>query len=294
VSLGWPCKTSRWEDARSVRANGSARYLVREYGPAEFPDPELVDFNRNPNRHRAFAEVRTVAGIPPGPQELRVAMREFTGAYRITRSSRTSWSLRQRCARWNRCHWSFRCHDPGIVDVDRCTAMGAVTLRQCLRRDEVATPSCSSGKSPMNRAQAVAGERNCPEGQSRYRRVTNNWSGSPAAPKTLRRIELGDASDASQDATDTESRAASSASRSSILIGVTCDTSRTVASWCPATIRSRALDTRSSASSKLSPPGAWSRCHVANGYAGPDHVVRPRRGQPFPARNRFQSGRRRR
>jgi hypothetical protein len=48
---------------------------------------------------------------------------------------------------------------------------------------------------------------------------------------------------------------ASSASRSTILIGVTCDTTRTVVPWCAATIRSRALNTRSVTVSKLSPPG---------------------------------------
>ena len=35
--------------------------------PAEFPDPELVDFRRNPNRHRAFGGGRTAAWDPIWP-----------------------------------------------------------------------------------------------------------------------------------------------------------------------------------------------------------------------------------
>jgi cytochrome P450 len=46
--------------------------------PAEFPDPELVDFNRNPNRHRAFGGgPHRCLGSHLARMELRVAMREF-------------------------------------------------------------------------------------------------------------------------------------------------------------------------------------------------------------------------
>lgn len=46
--------------------------------PAEFPDPELVDFNRNPNRHRAFGGgPHRCLGSHLARMELRVALREF-------------------------------------------------------------------------------------------------------------------------------------------------------------------------------------------------------------------------
>ena len=46
--------------------------------PAEFPDPELVDFNRSPNRHRAFGGgPHRCLGSHLARMELRVALREF-------------------------------------------------------------------------------------------------------------------------------------------------------------------------------------------------------------------------
>jgi len=46
--------------------------------PAEFPDPELVDFHRNPNRHRAFGGgPHRCLGSHLARMELRVALREF-------------------------------------------------------------------------------------------------------------------------------------------------------------------------------------------------------------------------
>lgn len=46
--------------------------------PAEFPDPELVDFRRNPNRHRAFGGgPHRCLGSHLARLELRVALREF-------------------------------------------------------------------------------------------------------------------------------------------------------------------------------------------------------------------------
>lgn len=46
--------------------------------PAEFADPELVDFNRNPNRHRAFGGgPHRCLGSHLARMELRVALREF-------------------------------------------------------------------------------------------------------------------------------------------------------------------------------------------------------------------------
>lgn len=46
--------------------------------PAEFPDPELVDFARNPNRHRAFGGgPHRCLGSHLARLELRVALREF-------------------------------------------------------------------------------------------------------------------------------------------------------------------------------------------------------------------------
>jgi cytochrome P450 len=46
--------------------------------PAEFPDPELVDFERNPNRHRAFGGgPHRCLGSHLARMELRVALREF-------------------------------------------------------------------------------------------------------------------------------------------------------------------------------------------------------------------------
>ncbi|MCV7381027.1 cytochrome [Mycobacterium alsense] len=46
--------------------------------PAEFPDPELVDFARSPNRHRAFGGgPHRCLGSHLARMELRVAMREF-------------------------------------------------------------------------------------------------------------------------------------------------------------------------------------------------------------------------
>jgi cytochrome P450 len=46
--------------------------------PAEFPDPELVDFRRNPNRHRAFGGgPHRCLGSHLARMELRVALREF-------------------------------------------------------------------------------------------------------------------------------------------------------------------------------------------------------------------------
>jgi cytochrome P450 len=46
--------------------------------PAEFPDPEGVDFNRNPNRHRAFGGgPHRCLGSHLARMELRVALREF-------------------------------------------------------------------------------------------------------------------------------------------------------------------------------------------------------------------------
>lgn len=46
--------------------------------PAEFPDPERVDFNRNPNRHRAFGGgPHRCLGSHLARMELRVALREF-------------------------------------------------------------------------------------------------------------------------------------------------------------------------------------------------------------------------
>ncbi len=46
--------------------------------PAEFPDPELVDFQRNPNRHRAFGGgPHRCLGSHLARMELRVALREF-------------------------------------------------------------------------------------------------------------------------------------------------------------------------------------------------------------------------
>ena len=46
--------------------------------PAEFPDPELVDFRRSPNRHRAFGGgPHRCLGSHLARMELRVAMREF-------------------------------------------------------------------------------------------------------------------------------------------------------------------------------------------------------------------------
>ena len=46
--------------------------------PAEFPDPDLVDFARNPNRHRAFGGgPHRCLGSHLARMELRVALREF-------------------------------------------------------------------------------------------------------------------------------------------------------------------------------------------------------------------------
>ncbi len=46
--------------------------------PAEFPDPELVDFQRNPNRHRAFGGgPHRCLGSHLARMELRVALHEF-------------------------------------------------------------------------------------------------------------------------------------------------------------------------------------------------------------------------
>ncbi|KZS83608.1 cytochrome [Mycobacterium persicum] len=46
--------------------------------PAEFPDPERVDFTRNPNRHRAFGGgPHRCLGSHLARMELRVALREF-------------------------------------------------------------------------------------------------------------------------------------------------------------------------------------------------------------------------
>jgi cytochrome P450 len=46
--------------------------------PAEFPDPEVVDFTRNPNRHRAFGGgPHRCLGSHLARLELRVALREF-------------------------------------------------------------------------------------------------------------------------------------------------------------------------------------------------------------------------
>lgn len=46
--------------------------------PAEFPDPELVDFQRSPNRHRAFGGgPHRCLGSHLARMELRVALREF-------------------------------------------------------------------------------------------------------------------------------------------------------------------------------------------------------------------------
>lgn len=46
--------------------------------PADFPDPELVDFRRNPNRHRAFGGgPHRCLGSHLARMELRVALREF-------------------------------------------------------------------------------------------------------------------------------------------------------------------------------------------------------------------------
>jgi cytochrome P450 len=46
--------------------------------PAEFPDPEVVDFNRSPNRHRAFGGgPHRCLGSHLARMELRVALREF-------------------------------------------------------------------------------------------------------------------------------------------------------------------------------------------------------------------------
>ncbi|KAA8965838.1 cytochrome P450 [Mycobacterium sp.] len=46
--------------------------------PAEFPDPERVDFRRNPNRHRAFGGgPHRCLGSHLARMELRVALREF-------------------------------------------------------------------------------------------------------------------------------------------------------------------------------------------------------------------------
>jgi cytochrome P450 len=46
--------------------------------PAEFPNPELVDFNRNPSRHRAFGGgPHRCLGSHLARMELRVALREF-------------------------------------------------------------------------------------------------------------------------------------------------------------------------------------------------------------------------
>ncbi|OBJ53499.1 cytochrome P450 [Mycobacterium asiaticum] len=46
--------------------------------PAEFPEPELVDFTRNPNRHRAFGGgPHRCLGSHLARMELRVALREF-------------------------------------------------------------------------------------------------------------------------------------------------------------------------------------------------------------------------
>ena len=46
--------------------------------PAEFPDPDVVDFNRNPNRHRAFGGgPHRCLGSHLARMELRVALREF-------------------------------------------------------------------------------------------------------------------------------------------------------------------------------------------------------------------------
>jgi cytochrome P450 len=46
--------------------------------PTEFPDPDVVDFRRNPNRHRAFgAGPHRCLGSHLARMELRVALREF-------------------------------------------------------------------------------------------------------------------------------------------------------------------------------------------------------------------------
>jgi cytochrome P450 len=46
--------------------------------PAEFPDPDVVDFRRNPNRHRAFGGgPHRCLGSHLARLELRVALREF-------------------------------------------------------------------------------------------------------------------------------------------------------------------------------------------------------------------------
>src|SRR6516225_3227295 len=46
--------------------------------PAEFPDPDVVDFQRNPNRHRAFGGgPHRCLGSHLARMELRVALREF-------------------------------------------------------------------------------------------------------------------------------------------------------------------------------------------------------------------------
>ncbi len=66
--------------------------------PAEFPDPEVVDFNRSPNRHRAFGGGRTAAWDLTWPGwSCGWHYANSTGAYRITRSSPVpSWFTPQR------------------------------------------------------------------------------------------------------------------------------------------------------------------------------------------------------
>ena len=96
--------------------------------------------------------------------------------------------------------------------------------------------------------------------------VTDRPSGSPAAPTRRRRGRTRrSTATPGRDAAGTGCVGpASSASRSMVLIGVTWDTTSTVASPYSAMIRSRARRTRCATVSKLSPPGgatAVSRSH---------------------------------
>ena len=72
-------RTSRWADARSARESGSARCSAPPTPTRRSsPIPDVVDFARSPNRHRAFGGgPHRCLGSHLARLELRVALREF-------------------------------------------------------------------------------------------------------------------------------------------------------------------------------------------------------------------------
>ena len=164
------CKTSRWADVPISKGERISPLLgAANTDPAEFADPDVVDFSRNPNRHRAFGGgPHRCLGSHLARMELRVALREFHRRitdYEIKPGTQLTYTAALRSVESLPLIFPVRMTRVA-VDADRCTGHGrCYTLApDVFDADEVGhCVVLVEDVSGELEAQAVTGEQNCPE-----------------------------------------------------------------------------------------------------------------------------------